>query len=89
MVFFFESVMLVCFGLSWPISVYKSLVSKSVAGKSGVFMAAILLGYVAGILGKILGGQLNYVLVLYIINFIMVSLDLCLFLRNRRMQPTA
>ena len=88
MVFFFESVMLVCFGLSWPISVYKSLVSKSVAGKSGVFMAAILLGYVAGILGKILGGQLNYVLVLYIINFIMVSLDLCLFLRNRRMQPT-
>jgi len=88
MVFFFESVMLVCFGLSWPISVYKSLVSKSVAGKSGVFMAAILLGYVAGILGKILGGQLNYVLVLYIINFIMVSLDLCLFLRNRRMLPT-
>jgi len=78
----FELIMLICFGLSWPISVYKSLTSKSTQGKSVIFMIAIIIGYICGILGKLTSGQLNYVLALYIINLIFVSIDLVLYFIN-------
>ncbi len=80
----FESIMLICFGISWPVSVYKSIKSKSTKGKSAVFIAAILLGYIAGIAGKIIGGSINCVLIIYIINFIVVSIDFLLYFKNRR-----
>ena len=79
----FEFIMLACFGLSWPISVYKSITSKSTKGKSALFIGAILIGYIAGITGKIAGGDINYVLALYIFNFTVVSLDLVLYFRNK------
>lgn len=80
----FECIMLACFGLSWPISVYKSLTSHSTGGKSVVFIIAIIIGYLAGITGKILSGQINYVLLLYVINLLMVSADLFLFFVNQK-----
>ena len=52
MVEILECIMLACFGVSWPISVYKSLTSRSTKGKSVVFIVAILVGYIAGIAGK-------------------------------------
>ncbi len=84
MVTLLESVMLICFGISWPVSVYKSWTSKSTRGKSLVFMLAIIIGYAAGIAGKILGGQLNYALALYILNVTFVSVDLALYFVNKR-----
>ena len=80
----FELVMLVCFGLSWPISVYKSLISHSTQGKSLVFMIAIIIGYLSGITGKIVGGQINYVLGMYCFNLAVVSFDLMLYFANKR-----
>ena len=80
----FEFIMLVCFGLSWPLSVYKSLKAKSTQGKSVVFMLAIILGYVSGIIGKIINNQLGYVLIIYCFNLIVVSFDLFLFFINRK-----
>ena len=82
MVQIFELVMLVCFGLSWPISVYKSITSKSAKGKSCVFMIAIIIGYISGILGKIFSDQINFVFVLYCFNLAMVSLDFVLYFIN-------
>ncbi|MBQ8658170.1 MAG: hypothetical protein IJ506_03465 [Clostridia bacterium] len=79
-----ECIMLICFGISWPISVYKSWTSKSTKGKSVVFIAAILVGYIAGIFGKILSGQANYVLALYILNFLVVSVDFALYFVNKK-----
>lgn len=79
----FESIMLICFGMSWPISVYKSVTSKSTKGKSVVFILAIITGYIAGICGKIIGGQMNYVLALYCFNLIVVSIDLVLYFINK------
>lgn len=79
----FEFIMLICFGLSWPISVYKSITSKSTQGKSLVFIFAIIIGYVCGIMGKIVSGQINYVLGLYIFNLIMVSIDMVLYFINK------
>ncbi len=84
MVTILESVMLLCFGISWPVSVYKSWTSKSAQGKSLVFMLAIIIGYIAGISGKIIGGQLNYVLALYLINLTFVGIDLALYFANKR-----
>ncbi len=78
-----ETLMMISFGLSWPISVYKSYKARSAQGKSLVFLLAIWLGYICGISGKILGGNINYVLVIYLINLVVVSLDLILYFRNR------
>ena len=80
----FESVMLACFGLSWPVSVCKSLTSRSTKGKSVIFTIAILVGYIFGIMGKISSGNINYVLILYLINVCFVTLDLCLYFVNKR-----
>ncbi len=80
----FEIVMLICFGLSWPVSVYKSYKTRSTKGKSLVFLIAIIVGYLSGIMGKITSGQTNYVLVMYCVNLFVVIIDLCLYLRNRK-----
>ncbi len=89
MVTVMESIMLICFGLSWPITVYKSLKTHSTTGKSPLFMSAILIGYLAGISGKIMGGQFTYVLALYLLNFSVVSLDLILYFKHRKAEQKA
>lgn len=81
----FETLMLICFGCSWPISVWKSWKSRTAKGKSVVFTYAIILGYICGILGKVTGGNINYVLALYVINLLMVCADLLLYYRNRKL----
>ena len=80
----FEVIMLVCFGISWPISVYKSIKSRSTAGKSVIFIIAIIVGYIAGIISKLLGGQTNYVLFMYCLNLSIVSVDLAIYFINKR-----
>lgn len=80
----FECIMLICFGLSWPISVYKSIKSKTTKGKSLVFILAIIIGYISGIIGKVINHDISYVLVLYCVNLLVVSFDLALFFINKR-----
>lgn len=80
----FELIMLICFGISWPISVWKSITSRSTKGKSLIFMMAIIIGYVSGITGKIVGGQINFVLAAYCFNLLIVTTDLCLYFVNKR-----
>lgn len=76
----FEIIMLVCFGVSWPISIAKALRTKKVEGKSPVFMTLICLGYLSGILHKVLFA-LDWVVALYAINLVMVATDLVLYFR--------
>ena len=40
-----ETLMIVCFGVSWPMSIIRSVRSKSTKGKSLLFMCFIALGY--------------------------------------------
>ena len=75
--------MVICFGLSWPMSVYKSYRSRTAKGKSLFFEIFILLGYISGIIGKLISGNITYVFIFYIINVVMVSADLILYARNR------
>ncbi len=80
----FEALMLICFGISWPFSIVRSVRAMSTKGKSIVYLILIELAYVAGILHKTLI-SLDIVLGLYIINFIMVSIDIALYIRNARL----
>lgn len=81
----FEAIMVISFGISWPTSILKSYTSRTAKGKSLVFLLFILVGYVFGIVSKFIGNNITYVVVFYIINFIMVFIDLCLYLRNRKL----
>jgi hypothetical protein len=78
----FEITMLVCFGAAWPVSIYKSLKSRQVAGKSLPFLIIVLVGYGAGVLHKLLY-HYDAVIFLYLLNALMVAFDILLYLRNR------
>ena len=80
----FEIGMLVGFGFAWPSNIYKSLKSRTAAGRSGIFLWAVIFGYVCGIINKILYSN-DIVLYLYILNLVMVSIDTVLFYRNCRL----
>lgn len=79
----YEAIMLLCFGAAWPFSIYKSYKSKSTNGKSSMFLIILIIGYISGILNKLIY-NFDYVIYLYIINITMVSIDLILFMRNKR-----
>lgn len=81
----FEAAMVICFGLSWPTSVYKAWKSRTAKGKSLLFEIFICIGYICGIAGKIMTQNITYVFVFYIINFVMISADLALYIRNSRL----
>ena len=84
---FFEAGMLICFGASWPFAVMKTYKSKNVKGKSRLFLTLIILGYICGIINKILN-SVDIVFWLYIINLLLVGTDFafCLIYRNREEQ---
>lgn len=85
----FELIMMVCFGISWPLSVYKSYKARTATGKSLMFLMAIETGYISGIFGKIVTGNVNYVLIAYIINFVMVTADIVLYFHNKKLDKQA
>jgi hypothetical protein len=80
----FEMLMLLCFGAAWPFSIYKSYKSKSVSGKSPFFLVVIMIGYVFGILNKIIY-NFDGVVYLYALNLIMSTTDFILYLRNLKL----
>ncbi len=79
-----EIIMLVCFGLSWPMNVVKHYKSREVKGISLQFTFLIIFGYLAGLCAKLMSGGLTFVAVVYIINLFMVLLDLCVYFRNKK-----
>ncbi|SHJ37884.1 hypothetical protein [Parasporobacterium paucivorans] len=85
----FEMLMVICFGISWPLSIYKSLKSRTAKGKSLTFECFILIGYVFGIISKLTQSSISYVLIFYVINFISVSIDIGLYFRNARLDRLA
>lgn len=81
----FETIMLLCFGLAWPFSIYKSWKTRQVGSKSFIFLLALLIGYIAGVLHKLFFA-FDAVIYLYILNGTMVAIDMALYLRNRLYQ---
>ena len=88
-----EMIMIISFGASWPLNVIKSYKARTAKGKSLGFLCLILFGYVAGIISKLLNEAYMmsfsskwYVLFFYVLNFLMVGADLCLYFRNYKLE---
>lgn len=88
----FEMFMIVLFGASWPFNVIKSFKVRTAKGKSVLFLSLIEIGYVFGIISKIIlaaSGQfftqwIHYLLFFfYCFNLLMVSADFVLYFRNK------
>ena len=77
-----ETLMLVCFGFSWPLNVMKAFKAKTAKGTSLPFILLIVAGYIAGITAKLITNQINYVLIAYIVNLAIVSLNIIIYFRN-------
>ena len=91
-----EIIMIVSFGASWPLNVMKSWKARTTKGKSLPFLLLILFGYVAGIASKLINASYMadfankwYVLFFYVLNFVMVGIDLLLYVRNARLDKLA
>ena len=92
----FEIIMIVSFGASWPMNVLKSYKGRTTKGKSLGFLCLIFFGYIAGIISKLINetymatfGQKWYVLFFYVLNLIMVGMDLILYFRNKQLDKKA
>lgn len=92
----FEALTIFCFGLSWPISIRKSYVSRTAKGKSLFFEVFLLIGYAFGIARKIIqitGGSSGFLFYLsfffYCFNFAAISIDVALYFRNSRLDREA
>jgi len=96
-----EALTIFCFGLSWPISIRKSLISKTAKGKSLFFEVFLLVGYAFGIARKTIQvtalgyplenagtfGTVVFILsfFFYVLNFIEISIDVGLYFRNKKL----
>jgi len=78
-----ETLMLICFGLSWPISVVRNIRAKTAKSTSLGFILLIMLGYIAGISAKLTTHNYSYVLAVYIINLAAVTANLIVYFINR------
>ena len=84
-----ETLMIICFGLSWPLSVYKSWKSRTSKGKPLQFEIFIWIGYIFGIAKnfiKFFNGSAGFIFFLawgfYFLNFIEITIDMILYFRN-------
>ena len=91
-----EALTIFCFGLSWPISIRKSIVSRTAKGKSLFFEVFLLIGYACGIARKFIqldAGSEGFLFFLsfffYVLNFIEISIDVGLYFRNKKLDDAA
>ena len=86
-----EALMILCFGLSWPISIRKSWTSRTAKGKSLFFEFFIWVGYIFGIIRKFMlwgaaTGPLGWLFYLawafYVLNIVEITIDMALYFRN-------
>ena len=87
---FLEIIMLLCFGISWPFNAVKSYKARTAKGKSPTFLILIIIGYIAGIASKFVNphfdfAEKGYVIFFYVLNFVMVSVDLGIYFRNKKL----
>lgn len=85
----FEALMIICFGISWPLSIIRSVRSKSTKGKSLLFMCFILFGYFCGVASKFMTHTYNLAFYFYFPNIVMVSTDIFLYFRNKKLEQVA
>ena len=84
----FEILMLLSFGAAWPASIMRSYKARTAKGKSLIFLLIIEFGYICGIINKLIN-EPNYVMYLYVLNFLMVFFFFLLYFRNTKIDKIA
>ena len=85
-----EIFMVVSFVASWPVNVITSYRARTTKGKSLQFLVLIFFGYICGIISKLTAESFKwYVLFFYVLNLIMVGVDLLLYIRNFKLDKAA
>lgn len=79
----FEIGMLLSFASAWPTNIYNTWKTKCVKHKNVVFMFIIGTGYIFGMLHKIFYSW-DLVFILYVLNFVMISIDFMLYLKYKK-----
>ena len=84
----FETIMLIGFGCSWPFNIAKSIKSRTTLGKSVYFEIIVIISYLFGVAAKLIifreTGELQYSFWFYLIDIMLVTTDVCLYIRNRK-----
>ena len=89
-----ETIMIICFGLSWPLNITRAWNARTAKGTSILFYSFIWVGYVCAIIGKIALIAANapqpwyvtvkwYVLFFYVLNTLMVTCGILIYFRNK------
>lgn len=90
-----EFLMILSFGLSWPMKVLRSYRSRTAKGTSVTFTILIAIGYICGIISKIMkiaAGEIpvyNPAFIMYWPNIIFVTADIILYFRNKKLDAAA
>ena len=95
-----EMLMVICFGVSWPLNIIKAWRARTARGTSLLFYGCIWLGYVFALVGKCILIACYapqpwyvtvkwYVMLLYIVNTLMVTVGILVCLRNRALDKLA
>ena len=84
-----EIIMIVSFGASWPVNIMKAYKTRTTKGTSLPFLFLVFFGYVAGITSKFINTAYMaefsskwYVVCFYILNLLMVAVDIGVYYRN-------
>ena len=84
-----EFLMILSFGISWPLKVYRSYKSRTAKGSSVTFTIFIALGYVEGIFSKLMMKSLKLAFWMYWEKIILVQTDIVLYFRNKKLDEIA
>lgn len=89
-----EIIMIILFGISWPLNIVKAYRGRTAKGTSFLFTFFIAIGYVCGIASKLFEAAVDpsywtflrtFAFVFYFINLSMVTTSICIYFRNRRL----
>ena len=86
-----EAAMVICFGISWPLNIQKLIRSRTAKGTSVLFYFFIWIGYIFGLASKAIKAANGietpgYVWFFYILNTVMVSCGIILYLRSKKVE---
>lgn len=95
-----EMLMVVCFGISWPLNIIKAWKARTAKGASVLFYFFIWIGYIFAIIGKMVLIAYNapqawyvtvkwYVMFFYVLNILMVSCGILIYFRNKALDIMA
>ena len=91
---FLEVMMVILFGVSWPLNIVKAWKTRTARGMSVLFYYFIWAGYLFGIASKIVKLSQGvptpgYVWFFYILNTLIVSVGIVIYYRNAALDKSA